>query len=115
MTVGYLLFLQEQIKDIIIIQVGCYSVKCVGAADHSIVMRSPCAGASLDPRYGLFLIKISQTLSLFLVLSLSLGLWSMVFLDYMGLRKALRAVIRMLAGQVGTWQRSRSLPLQCRQ
>ena len=36
------------------------------------------------------------------------GLWSMVFLDYVGLRKALRAVIRMLAGQVWAWQRSPS-------
>jgi hypothetical protein len=39
----------------------------------------------------------------------------MVFLGYVGLRKALRAVIRMRAGQVGAWQRSPSLPLQCRQ
>jgi hypothetical protein len=45
----------------------------------------------------------------------SFGLWSKVFLDYVGLRKALRAVIRMRAGQVGAWQRSPSLPLQCRQ
>jgi hypothetical protein len=44
------------------------------------------------------------------------GLWSKVFLDYVGLRKALRAVIRMRASQAGAWQqRSPSLPLQCRQ
>jgi hypothetical protein len=44
-----------------------------------------------------------------------LRLWSKVFLDYVGLREALRAVIRMHAGQVEAWQRSPSLPLQCRQ
>jgi hypothetical protein len=43
------------------------------------------------------------------------GLWSMVFLDYVGLRKAPRAVIWMLAGQVWACQRSPSLPPQYRQ
>ena len=38
-----------------------------------------------------------------------------VFLDYVGLRKDLRAVIRMHAGQIGAWQRFPSLPLQSRQ
>ena len=42
------------------------------------------------------------------------GLWSSGFPDYVSVRKALRACIRMLAGQYGNLQRSPSLPVQCR-
>ncbi len=60
--------------------IDCYSDTCVEEADRSVVMRSPCAGAALDPpllivpnklslslskpltRYGWFLIKLSLSL-----------------------------------------------------
>ena len=45
-----------------------------------------------------------------LPITVTFGLWSKVFLDDVGLRKDLRAVIWMLAGQVGALQRSPSLP-----
>jgi hypothetical protein len=39
------------------------------------------------------------------------GLWSKVFLDYVGLQKALRAVIRMRVTQVWDWQTRNPLGL----
>ena len=45
-----------------------------------------------------------------LPITVTFGLWSKVFLDDVGLRKDLRAVIWMLDGQVGALQRSPSLP-----
>ena len=45
----------------------------------------------------------------------NLGLESIVSLEYVSIRQALRDVSRMHAGQVGASKRSPSLPLQCRQ
>ena len=49
--------------------VGCYSAECVGEVDSSVVMRSPCADAALDPP--LWIVP-NQALSVPLSLSLLL-------------------------------------------
>ena len=81
------------------------------AAAYTISVR-PCAARLLKqtdcfPTVCVFITAVPITV---LRVTPNFGLWSMVLPEYVGIRRALSVVIRMLAAQVGASQRSPSLP-----